>query len=44
MDAKIVQEYKKVTGETKLPDFFVASADIDYHNRIKVQAMLQKIY
>lgn len=42
VDAKIVQEYKKVTGETKLPDFFVASADIDYHNRIKVQAMLQK--
>lgn len=42
VDAKIVQEYKKVTGATKLPDFFVASADIDYHDRIKVQAMLQK--
>lgn len=42
VDAKIVQEYKKVTGETKLPDFFVASPDIDYHDRIKVQAMLQK--
>lgn len=42
VDAKIVQEYKKITGNTKLPDFFVASADIAYHNRIKVQAMLQK--
>lgn len=42
VDAKIVQEYKKVTGATKLPDFFIASADIDYHDRIKVQAMLQK--
>lgn len=42
VDAKIVQEYKKATGDIKLPDFFVASADIDYHDRIKVQAMLQK--
>lgn len=42
VDAKIVREYKNVTGVTKLPDFFAASADIDYHDRIKVQAMLQK--
>lgn len=42
VDSKIVQEYKKTTGATELPDYFVASADIDYHDRIKVQAMLQK--
>lgn len=42
VDAKIVQEYKKATGATMLPDYFIASADIDYHDRIKVQAMLQR--
>ncbi len=42
VDSKIVQEYKKTTGAIELPDYFVASADIDYHDRIKVQAMLQK--
>lgn len=42
VESKIVQDYKKATGATILPDYFVASADIDYHDRIKVQAMLQK--
>lgn len=42
VETKIVKDYKKATGTTELPDFFVASADIDYHDRIKVQAMLQK--
>ena len=41
VDAKIVQDYKKATGAIELPDFFVASADIEYHDRIHVQAMLQ---
>ncbi len=40
--ARIVQEYKAVTGNDTLPDYFVSSADVDYHDRIKVQAMLQK--
>lgn len=42
VDAKIVREYKKTTGKNELPDYFVSSADIDYRDRIKVQAMLQK--
>lgn len=42
VETKIVKDYKKATGATELPDFFVASADIDYHDRIKVQAMLQR--
>lgn len=41
VDAKIVQEYKKITGATELPDYFVSSADIEYHDRIHVQAVLQ---
>lgn len=42
VEAKIVKDYKKATGAETLPDYFVASADIDYHDRIKVQAMLQQ--
>lgn len=42
VDSKIVQEYKAITGSDTLPDYFVSSADIDYHDRIKVQAMLQR--
>ena len=42
VDAKIVQDYKKVTGNTTLPDYFVASHEIDPFKRIKVQSMLQK--
>ncbi len=42
VDTKIVQDYKKLTGAKVLPDFFVASADIDYRDRIQVQGMLQK--
>ena len=42
VETKIVKDYKKTTGATELPDFFVASGDIDYHDRIKVQAILQK--
>lgn len=42
VDAKIVQEYKAATGNEELPDYFVSSADIDYNDRIAVQAMLQR--
>lgn len=41
VEAKIVQEYKKATGTTVLPDYFVTAADINYHDRIKVQSALQ---
>jgi ribonucleoside-diphosphate reductase alpha chain len=42
VDAKIVSDYKQITGENKLPNYFVTSATIDPLNRIKVQAALQK--
>lgn len=42
VDARIVDDYKRVTGDVKLPNFFVTSADINPINRIKVQAQLQK--
>ncbi len=42
VDAKIVADFKKATGATELPDYFVASADIYYNDRIAVQAMLQR--
>lgn len=42
VDSKIVTDFKKVTGATELPDYFVASGDIDYKDRIAVQAMLQR--
>lgn len=41
VDAKIAKEYKEATGNNELPDFFVCAGDIDYHDRIAVQAMLQ---
>lgn len=42
VETKIVKGYKEATGSDTLPSFFVASADIDYHDRIKVQSILQK--
>lgn len=42
VDAKIVKEYKAVTSSTVLPDYFVASPDIMYRDRIAVQAILQR--
>lgn len=42
VDAKIVKEFKAATGSDKLPDYFISSAEIDYHNRIAVQSMLQR--
>ena len=37
-----VEEYRKMTGNTgELPDYFVTSNDINYKNRIEVQAALQ---
>lgn len=42
VETPIVIEYKKATGATELPDYFVASADINYKDRIAVQATLQR--
>ena len=42
VDSKIVEDYKKITKDIKLPDYFVTSAGINSIDRIKVQAALQK--
>ncbi|MGM9533534.1 TSCPD domain-containing protein, partial [Intestinibacter sp.] len=42
VDADIVTQYKKRTGNNTLPDYFVSSADINPIRRIEVQAALQK--
>ena len=41
VDAKIVEEYKKVHPNRELPSYFVTSANINPLNRIKVQGELQ---
>lgn len=42
VDANIVKEYKQKWGEiNKLPHFFVASQDIPWERRLRVQAALQ---
>lgn len=41
VDSKIVADYKKATCCNELPEYFVASADINYKDRIAVQSMLQ---
>lgn len=43
IDSNIVKEYRRITGNTgELPDYFVASADIHWRDRIKTQAVIQK--
>ena len=42
VDADIVTQYKKSTGNNVLPDYFVSSADINPIRRIEVQAALQR--
>lgn len=42
VDSKIVEDYKKVTGDVKLPDYFITSADINPIDRVKVQSALQE--
>lgn len=42
VDAKIVSDFKRVTGRNDLPEYFVSSSDINYKDRIAVQSMLQK--
>lgn len=42
VDIKAVEDYKRITGNTILPNYFVTSADINYKDRIKMQAALQR--
>lgn len=42
VDAPIVEQYKKATGNDTLPSWFVTSQQINPMSRIKVQATLQK--
>lgn len=45
VDSDIVKQYKEVWGECdnkELPEFFIASHQVDPYNRLKVQAALQK--
>lgn len=42
VDAKIVQDYKNATGNQELPEYFIASEQLNPYNRLLVQAALQK--
>lgn len=42
VNAKIVNDYKHLTNNDNLPDYFITSEDIKYIDRIKVQGRLQK--
>ena len=42
VDSKIVEDYKNITKDVKLPDYFVTSANISPLSRVKVQSALQK--
>ena len=42
VDTKIVADYKRLTGNNTLPDYFVSSEQIPYEQRIEVQASLQR--
>lgn len=42
VDIDEVSDYKNVTGNTELPDYFVTAYDIPWKDRVKVQAMLQQ--
>lgn len=42
VSTRIVEDYKRTTGDVKLPNYFVTSADIQPIDRIKIQAELQK--
>lgn len=42
IEAKVVKDYRKFTGnDGELPDYFVASADIPWKERIRTQATIQ---
>lgn len=41
VDVKAISEYKEVTGRNNLPKYFVTSSDINWKDRIAIQAALQ---
>ena len=42
IEAKVIKDYRKITRNSgELPDYFVASADIPWKNRIDTQATIQ---
>lgn len=41
VDVKAVSEYKEVTGNNNLSNYFVSSSDINWKDRIAIQAALQ---
>jgi ribonucleoside-diphosphate reductase alpha chain len=42
VDIKAVEDYKRITGNTELPSYFVTSEEIPYESRINMQAVLQE--
>lgn len=42
VDTKIVADYKSITGNDTLPDYFVSAEQIPYVQRIEIQATLQR--
>lgn len=42
VEVPIVTQYKEATGNIELPDYFVASADIPWLERVKMQGALQE--
>lgn len=42
VDLPIVEEYKKITGNIKLPEYFVTSQTINWEDRINMQSALQE--
>jgi len=37
-----LQQYFDITGKTEIPDFFVTANDIDWHERVKIQGIIQE--
>lgn len=42
VEVPIVQEYKSITGDVKLPDYFVTSNNIGWKERVDMQSALQE--
>lgn len=42
VDLPIVEQYKKLTGNIKLPDYFITSQQLNWRNRVKMQGALQQ--
>jgi ribonucleoside-diphosphate reductase alpha chain len=42
VDLPIVEKYKKITGDVKLPDYFTTSQNLNWKDRIRMQSALQQ--